>query len=40
MAIQALMIIFVVLAVLLVLGVPISYAIGISSLAAIVQVMP
>lgn len=40
MAIQALMIILVVLAVLLVLGVPISYAIGISSLAAIVQVMP
>lgn len=40
MALQALAIILVVLAVLLVLGVPISYAIGISSLAAIVQVMP
>ncbi|MBQ7795362.1 MAG: TRAP transporter large permease [Lachnospiraceae bacterium] len=40
MAIQSLLIILVVLAALLVLGVPISYAIGISSLAAIVQVMP
>ena len=40
MALQALAIILVVLAVLLVVGVPISYAIGISSLAAIVQVMP
>ena len=40
MAMQALAIILVVLAGLLVLGVPISYAIGISSLAAIVQVMP
>lgn len=40
MAIQSLVIILVVLAALLVLGVPISYAIGISSLAAIVQVMP
>jgi len=37
MAIQALVIILVVLAVLLVLGVPISYAIGISSLVAILQ---
>ncbi len=40
MAIQSLVIILVVLAALLILGVPISYAIGISSLAAIVQVMP
>ncbi|MCD8225372.1 MAG: TRAP transporter large permease [Clostridiales bacterium] len=40
MAIQALLIILVVMAVLLVVGVPISYAIGISALAAIVQVMP
>ena len=40
MAIQSLVIILIVLAVLLVLGVPISYAIGISSLAAIVQIMP
>ena len=40
MAIQALAIILGVLVALLVLGVPISYAIGISSLAAIVQVMP
>lgn len=40
MAIQALMIILVVLVALLILGVPISYAIGISSLAAIVQIMP
>lgn len=34
MAIQALVIILVVLAVLLIIGVPISYAIGISALAA------
>lgn len=40
MAIQSLIIILVVLAVLLVIGVPISYAIGISSLAAILQVVP
>lgn len=40
MAIQSLLIILVVLAVLLVIGVPISYAIGISSLAAILQVVP
>lgn len=40
MAIQSLLIILLVLAVLLVIGVPISYAIGISSLAAILQVMP
>lgn len=40
MAIQALLIILAVLAVLLVIGVPISYAIGISSLAAILQVVP
>ena len=40
MAIQSLLIILVVLAVLLVVGVPISYAIGISSLAAILQVVP
>ena len=40
MAIQALVIILVVLAVLLVLGVPISYAIGISALSAILMVMP
>ena len=40
MAIQSLLIIIVVLAVLLVVGVPISYAIGISSLAAILQVVP
>ena len=40
MAIQALFIILVVLAVLLVVGVPISYAIGIASLAAILPVMP
>ena len=40
MAIQSLLIILAVLAALLVLGVPISYAIGISSLAAIVRVMP
>lgn len=40
MAIQSLVIILVVLAVLLVIGVPISYAIGISSLAAILQVVP
>ncbi len=39
MAIQSLLIILIVLAALLVLGVPISYAIGISSLAAIVRVM-
>ena len=40
MALQSLLIILVVLAVLLVIGVPISYAIGISSLAAILQVVP
>ena len=40
MAIQSLLIILVVLAVLLVIGVPISYTIGISSLAAILQVVP
>jgi len=40
MAIKALFIILAVLAVLLVAGVPISYAIGISSLAAILQVVP
>ena len=40
MAIQSLVIILAVLAVLLVIGVPISYAIGISSLAAILQVVP
>jgi len=39
MAIQSLLIILFVLAILLVLGVPISYAIGISSLAAIVRTM-
>ncbi|MCI8865070.1 MAG: TRAP transporter large permease subunit [Lachnospiraceae bacterium] len=40
MAIQALWIILAVLAALLAIGVPISYAIGISSLAAILPVMP
>ena len=40
MAIQALVIIVVVLAVLLIIGVPISYAIGISALAAILRVVP
>lgn len=40
MAIESLLIIIVVLAGLLVVGVPISYAIGISSLAAILQVVP
>lgn len=40
MAIQALAIVLVVLAVLLILGVPISYAIGISSLSAILLVVP
>lgn len=40
MAIESLLIIIVVLAALLVIGVPISYAIGISSLAAILQVVP
>lgn len=40
MAIQALFIILVVLLVLLFIGVPISYAIGISSLAAILMVVP
>lgn len=40
MAIKALLIILAVLLVLLFIGVPISYAIGISSLAAIIQVMP
>ena len=40
MAIQALMIILVVMAVFLVIGVPISYAIAIASLAAILQTVP
>lgn len=40
MAMEALAIILIVLAVLLVIGVPISYAIGISSLAAILLVVP
>ncbi len=40
MAIQALFIIIVVLLGLLIIGVPISYAIGISSLAAILQIIP
>ena len=40
MAIQALVIILVILAVLLIIGVPISYAIGISALAAILRVVP
>lgn len=40
MAIQSLLIILAVLAVLLALGVPISYAIGISSLAAILRLVP
>ena len=40
MAIQALVIILVVLAVLLIIGVPISYALGISALAAILRVVP
>lgn len=40
MAIQSLLIIIVVLAVLLMLGVPISYSIGISALAAIIQTVP
>ena len=40
MAIQSLIIILLVLSGLLTLGVPISYAIGISSLAAIVRIMP
>ena len=40
MAIQSLLIILVVLMVLLIIGVPISYAIGISSLAAILQIIP
>ena len=40
MAIESLLIIIIVLAGLLVIGVPISYAIGISSLAAILQVVP
>lgn len=40
MAVKALVIIIVVLAVLLAFGVPISYAIGISSLAAILQTVP
>lgn len=40
MAIQALVIIILVMAVLLVVGVPISYAIAISSLAAILQTVP
>ena len=40
MAIQSLIIIVVALAVLLVVGVPISYAIGISSLIAILPTVP
>ena len=40
MAIQSLLIIVAVLAVLLVAGVPISYYIGISSLIAILQTVP
>ena len=40
MAMQSLLIILLVLAALLVTGVPISYAIGISSLAAILQTVP
>ncbi len=40
MAIQSLIIILVVLLVLIAIGVPISYAIGISSLAAILQIVP
>ena len=40
MAITSLLIILIVLAALLVLGVPITYAIGISALAAIVQLIP
>ena len=40
MAIQSLVIILTVLIALLVIGVPISYAIGISSLAAILQIVP
>ena len=40
MALQSLLIIIVILAVLLVLGVPISYALGISALAAILQTVP
>ena len=40
MAIQSLLIILAVLALLLIAGVPISYSIGISSLAAILQVVP
>lgn len=40
MALQSLLIIIVILAVLLFLGVPISYSIGISALAAILQTVP
>ena len=40
MALQSLLIIIVILAILLVLGVPISYALGISALAAILQTVP
>jgi tripartite ATP-independent transporter DctM subunit len=40
MAIEALVIILVVLFILLIIGVPISYAIGISSLAAILRIVP
>ncbi len=40
MAIESLLIIILILAVLLVLGVPISYALGISALAAILQTVP
>ncbi len=40
MAVESLLIIIVILAVLLALGVPISYAIGISAMAAIIQTVP
>ena len=40
MAIEALLMILVVLIVLLAVGVPIAYAIGISSLAAVLQAVP
>lgn len=40
MALESLLIIIVILAILLVLGVPISYALGISALAAILQTVP
>jgi len=40
MAMQALVIILVVLAVLMVLGVPIAYSIGIAALVAVLQTVP